>query len=110
MYTEIGLQFCSFLLLAIDGGAVSFTFRPSYSTFGQDPVWVSGPVRLQHYQPRIPGSSQNLFPLAPFTSSLSVASSHRNIPPPEVALVCYLSHAILDARKSWLLQMLYISV
>jgi hypothetical protein len=112
--TETGVQFCFFLLLAIDGGVVSFTFRPSYSRRYLDKALYGSPGRYDCNQsvcrPNILGSSKNLFHLASCTSAPSMASSHCNLLPPEVAPVCCLSHAILDARNGWLIQLLYISI
>ena len=107
-------KICFSLVLAIDLGVVIFTFRPSYSWQHLDKTLYGSPVRhacsQSVYRPNLTDSSKNLFPLAPFTSALSMASSHRNIPPPEVAPVCCLSYAILDAREGWLLHLLYISI
>jgi len=114
MCRETGTQFCFFLLLAIEWGVVSFTFWPSYSWRHLDKTLYGSPVRhtcsQSVYRPNVTGSSKNLFPLAPFTSALSMASSHRNLPPPEVAPVCCLSYAILDASEGWLLYLLYITI
>jgi len=111
---ETGVQFCLFLLLAIDGGVVSFTFRPSYSRRYLDKTYGS-PARYACNQsvcrPNIPGSSKNLFPLASFTSALSMASSRCNLLPPEVAPVCCLSHATWTlGMAGCLIQLLYILI
>jgi hypothetical protein len=90
--TETGVQFCFFLLLAIDGGVVSFTFRPSYSRRYLDKTLYGSQARYacnqSVYRPNIPGPSKNLFPLDSFTFALSMASSHCNLLSPEVAPVC----------------------
>ena len=115
MYRETGIHFCFFLLLAIDCCVVSFTFRSSYSRRHLDKTLYGSTA--QHacsqsvYQPSVPGSSKNnLFPFSPFSSALSMASSHRNLPPLEVAPLCCLSYAILDAKEGWLLQLLYVPI
>jgi hypothetical protein len=114
MYTKIRLQFCFFSLLATDGAVVSFTFRPSYSMRNLDKALYGSRAlyacNQSVYRPSAPGLSKSLFPLAQFNSALSMASSHCRLPHPEVAPVCCLSHAILDAKKGCALQLLCTSI